>query len=158
MEKLKRVKRLLGHQLKDFSQAFLLDKLCDLAIMKYDPREKAARVSKNRKPAAVTPTWEITPRAGFTPAQETKRYIPAALKRAIWSRDQGRCTNYGTTAHRECDHCVPFALGGPTQLDNLRLLCRACNSAAAIRVFGQKHMDLASKSGPTKKHEQTMQA
>ena len=43
MEKLKRVKGLLGHQLKDFSYAALLDQLSDIAIKKYDPRERPVR-------------------------------------------------------------------------------------------------------------------
>ena len=92
---------------------------------------------------------EISARLGFMPppAQKTTRYIPAALKRGVWNRDQGRCTNCGSRAQLEYDHVVAFALGGATELDNLRLLCRACNAAAAIKVFGLTHRGRARASG-----------
>ena len=48
MEKLKRVKGLLGHQLKDFSYAALLDQLTDIAIKKYDPRERPVRATRKQ--------------------------------------------------------------------------------------------------------------
>ena len=142
MEKI-RVKGLLGHQLKDFTYAAILDTLCDIAIQKYDPREKSPRPPKVIKPAAVTPAQELKSR--ITPAQQTTRYIPAVLKRAVWIRDQGQCTNCGTTSYLECDHCIPFGLGSATELDNLRLRCRACNAAAAIKAFGLSHMEHVSR-------------
>ncbi|MEK7253056.1 MAG: HNH endonuclease signature motif containing protein, partial [Actinomycetota bacterium] len=54
------------------------------------------------------------------------RSIPATIRRALIARDGG-CTHPGCDRpHRWCDahHIVHWADGGPTSLDNLRLLCR----------------------------------
>ena len=61
------------------------------------------------------------------------RYIPVAVKREVWRRDQGCCSYVDPHSGRRCgsryrleiDHIVPFALGGPTELINLRVRCRA---------------------------------
>ena len=61
------------------------------------------------------------------------RYIPAAVKREVWRRDQGCCIYVDRHSGRRCgsryrleiDHVVPFALGGASELSNLRLCCSA---------------------------------
>jgi 5-methylcytosine-specific restriction endonuclease McrA len=61
------------------------------------------------------------------------RYIPAAVRRAVWRRDQGCCSFVDRHSGQRCssryrleiDHVVPFALGGANELSNLRLHCRA---------------------------------
>jgi 5-methylcytosine-specific restriction endonuclease McrA len=61
------------------------------------------------------------------------RYIPAAVRRAVWRRDQGCCCFVDRHSGQRCrsryrleiDHVVPFALGGANELINLRLHCRA---------------------------------
>ena len=63
----------------------------------------------------------------------TGRAIPAAVKREVWRRDQGRCRYVDRTSGRRCgsqhllqiDHVVPYALGGAAEPNNLRLLCAA---------------------------------
>ena len=63
----------------------------------------------------------------------TGRAIPAAVKREVWRRDRGRCSYVDHTSGRRCgsqhllqiDHVVPYARGGATEPDNLRLLCAA---------------------------------
>jgi hypothetical protein len=75
------------------------------------------------------------------------RYIPAALKREIWKRDQARCS-YRSPDGKQCssryalevDHIQPFALGGYTTLENLRLLCRAHNTYQAVLKLGSQAM------------------
>jgi 5-methylcytosine-specific restriction endonuclease McrA len=85
---------------------------------------------------------------GLLRAQEVRtrqesRYIPAALKRQVWARDKSRCTHPGCNSEYflETDHIVPLALGGKTELDNLRLLCRTHNLWAAIDKLGIERMD-----------------
>ena len=61
------------------------------------------------------------------------RYIPAAVRREVWRRDQGCCSYVDRHSGRRCgsryrleiDHIVPFALGGDAQPANLRLCCEA---------------------------------
>lgn len=54
-----------------------------------------------------------------------RRYIPAALRRALEARDK-ECVVPGCHArhHLEIDHIHGFALGGPTSLANTARLCR----------------------------------
>jgi hypothetical protein len=73
----------------------------------------------------------------------TSRHIPAATKRAVWHRDQGRCTwkspdgkPCDSRVRLELDHVIPYALGGATSYENLRLRCRAHNAREAVKVFG----------------------
>jgi len=71
--------------------------------------------------------------AGRQQPAPTGRGIPAAIKRAVWERDQGRCSYVDPTTGRRCssrhllqiDHIRPWARGGEARLDNVRLLCHA---------------------------------
>ncbi|MDE0220125.1 MAG: HNH endonuclease [Spirochaetaceae bacterium] len=61
------------------------------------------------------------------------RAIPARIRRRVWERDQGCCSYEDPVSGRRCasrhllqvDHIHPYALGGSTELQNLRLLCFA---------------------------------
>jgi hypothetical protein len=81
------------------------------------------------------------------------RQVPAALRRAVFERDEGRCTfrsdsgeRCRETAHLELHHLVPFARGGEHRLDNLTLRCRAHNALAAEQDFGRDFVALARDS------------
>jgi len=76
------------------------------------------------------------------------RYIPAAVRRAVWERDGGRCTYVDATGQRcreraclEFDHIDPYARGGPPAVSNLRLACRSHNGLAAEQVFGRDFIE-----------------
>jgi 5-methylcytosine-specific restriction endonuclease McrA len=68
--------------------------------------------------------------------------VPAAVKREVWARDEGRCAfigNSGRCIERgflEFHHVVPFADGGATDAANLQLRCRAHNAFEAEEWFG----------------------
>ena len=56
------------------------------------------------------------------------RKIPAALRRAVRERDGYRCTFPGCSTRRtEAHHILYWSLGGPTELENLLLLCSRCH-------------------------------
>jgi 5-methylcytosine-specific restriction endonuclease McrA len=81
------------------------------------------------------------------------RQVPAALRRSVFERDEGRCTfrsdsgeRCRETAHLELHHLVPFARGGEHRLDNLTLRCRAHNALAAEQDFGRHFVSLARDS------------
>ena len=86
----------------------------------------------------------LRPRTVARPRSRTSRHVPAAVRRAAWSRDRGRCAFVGTdgrctaTDFLEFHHLVPFARGGPTTLDNIELRCRAHNAHEAERDFGTR--------------------
>lgn len=78
----------------------------------------------------------------------SSRYIPAAVRRAVWSRDGGRCTYLDRHGRRcsetrglELHHRNAYARGGDHQLDNLGLLCRAHNGYLADQEYGREKMD-----------------
>lgn len=62
------------------------------------------------------------------------RRVPARLRQAVWQRDDGRCTICGSRYKVQIDHIIPWALGGTTSLENLRLLCQAHNLHEARRL------------------------
>jgi len=75
-------------------------------------------------------------------------HVPAHVKRAVWTRDGGRCQwplesggICGSTLRVEFDHVVPRARGGPSTVTNGRLLCAVHNQLAARCVFGDDLMD-----------------
>ncbi len=60
------------------------------------------------------------------------RVIPASVKNAVYERDEGKCTKCGSTHNLQFDHIVPYALGGKSTLENIRLLCFNCNQRNRI--------------------------
>ena len=85
-------------------------------------------------------------------ADTTGRHVPAAVKRAVWQRDQGRCAFVGVQgrcAERgflEYHHRVPYADGGATTSQNLELRCRAHNAYDAERWFRGRGEDLVREA------------
>jgi 5-methylcytosine-specific restriction endonuclease McrA len=78
----------------------------------------------------------------------TPRSIPAAVKREVWVRDEGRCQwptadggICGSTHRLQFDHVVPVARGGESTVRNLRLACAVHNDLAARQIFGDGWMD-----------------
>src|SRR5713226_833369 len=58
------------------------------------------------------------------------RRIPESLKREVRARDGNRCAICKRNLPPdilEVDHITPVALGGPTILENIQLLCPPCN-------------------------------
>ena len=58
-----------------------------------------------------------------------KSKIPADIRSAVIVRDNGRCRACGCSDpdFLECDHITPESLGGAATLENLMVLCGACN-------------------------------
>jgi hypothetical protein len=86
--------------------------------------------------------FAATPRPRKAPTIGARgRHIPSAVKRAVWARDEGRCAFTGSdgrcpkTGFLEFHHVEPFAAGGPADIDNLQLRCRAHNQHEADRYF-----------------------
>jgi 5-methylcytosine-specific restriction endonuclease McrA len=101
-------------------------------------REDLARRAERRKKTARK-----------TSTKSDSRHIPAPVKERVWTRDKGRCAFVGDNGRR-CSstrnlqfdhHPVPFARGGPSTADNLRLLCARHNLYAAGQTYGRRHME-----------------
>jgi len=129
--KLRRAQELLGHAVPSGDVAEVLDRALDLLVGQLEKRKFG--IGSQPRP--------LLPKA-------TTRSIAARTRNAVHERDGGTCTaakpngkRCNSTKNIEFDHIVPVALGGKSTVDNLRLVCRAHNQAAAEQVFGRDFID-----------------
>jgi hypothetical protein len=97
-------------------------------------------------PGANSPEQDL----GRVNGAKRSRHVAAAVVREVYLRDRGQCSfvseggrRCGERALLELDHVTPFAVGGASTPDNLRLLCRAHNRQHARNYFGQAYVDAA---------------
>lgn len=60
--------------------------------------------------------------------------LPESVRQEVLKRDGYRCLECGATEDLSIDHRIPRSKGGTHDLDNLRTLCRRCNSAKNNRL------------------------
>jgi 5-methylcytosine-specific restriction endonuclease McrA len=141
-DKLHYAQALLSHAVPVDDVAQVLDRALDALISQLERRKfgVGSRESRGRDEGQQAPDVAAV-------ADGTSRYIPVAIRRAVWERDQGRCTFISITGGRcrvrrdlELDHVVPFARGGKANIENLRLRCNSHNQYEAERVFGVDFM------------------
>jgi len=126
-EKLRRAQSLSRHTLAAGDVGAILDRALTLLIDDLERRRFARVASPQANPRESTPSG---------------RHIPAAVRRAVWQRDEGRCGFVGRTGRcretgfLEFHHVAPFAAGGAATADNIQLRCRAHNQYEARLFFG----------------------
>jgi len=132
-EKLGYAQALLGHALPSGDLGAVIERALDALIVQLEKRKFGATSKPHRQ----------TRRASSNP-----RHIPAAIKRAVWERDGGRCTFKSESGHRceardriEFDHVEAVARGGVASVEGIRLRCRAHNQYEAECAFGVGFMD-----------------
>jgi len=118
------------------------------------PRESSARKAKRQGAASVssgTTAYENRIRPGADGAGLVSRYIPKAIKRAVWYRDRAQCAFVSASGQRcverdflELHHVHPYALKGPATVANIALRCRTHNAYEAEMVFGARRIPPAS--------------
>ena len=121
-DKLRKAQALMRHRVPDGDPAAIIDRALD-ALLREAERTKCASVAH--------------PRASRQNGGDS-RHIPASVRRDVWKRDGARCAFEGRRGQRcaetdflEYHHVIPYALGGPTTIDNLELRCRAHNAYQA---------------------------
>jgi len=125
-DRLRRAQNLLRHSIPDGDVAAIFDRALTTLVEQLERSKLAA--------ARV-------PRRSRAPAGKSRR-IPAAVRRAVWKRDEGRCAfegpegRCGEPGFLEFHHVVPFAHGGRATVDNIQLRCRAHNQYEAVQDFG----------------------
>lgn len=77
---------------------------------------------------ADTGLWKIPKPQPSRPA------IPTAIRTAVYERDGNECLHCGAADDLTLDHIVPYSHGGPDTYENLRVLCRPCNSRRGNRI------------------------
>ena len=121
-----------------------LDDTCPLEALPIDTQERiAAAVALPYPPPAWiriqcamvrSRAWyEWYKQRGRSP-QTPRPKISASVRAEVMARDEGKCQICGTTDQPTLDHIVPFSLNGADTPDNLRVLCRPCNSRRGNRV------------------------
>ncbi len=96
-------------------------------------RTKPARASRYDRTTYAVITGRTDPE--WAPrVQPSRPGIPAALRRVVLDRDEHRCVSCGSADDLTLDHIRPWSLGGEDTEDNLRTLCRPCNSRKGARV------------------------
>ncbi len=124
-EKLRRVQALLRHTLANGDPAEIFDRALTLLLHDLE-RRRCAATSSPREPRE---------------AIRGSRHIPAAVKREVWQRDDGRCAFVGRNgrcaerAFLEFHHVQPYAAGGAATAANIQLRCRAHNAYEASLFF-----------------------
>jgi hypothetical protein len=133
-----RAQDLMRHTVPNGAPAEIVDRALTLLVEQLE-RSRTAAVS-NPRPAR--------------PARRRTRHIPASVRRAVWTRDEGRCAFVGSsgrcseTGFLELHHLEPFSIGGPSTVENLQLRCAAHNRYEGRLSFGsdavRERPDLAS--------------
>jgi hypothetical protein len=137
-DKLRGAQDLLRHTIPDGDPAAVFDRALTLLVSELE-RTRLAATKAQRRPRPTSPT---------------SRHIPAEVKRAVWTRDAGRCAFVGTngrcteTGFLEFHHVVPYATGGAATLENIELRCAAHNAHEAELYFGQRRPTLVRETGP----------
>ncbi|HEX9291575.1 MAG TPA: HNH endonuclease signature motif containing protein, partial [Anaeromyxobacteraceae bacterium] len=133
---------LLSHKVPNGDLAAVLRVAVRCAIERHGKRNGAVEPAheRTRKSPADRPTAIGKPAKVRAP-------IAAEVRRQVWRRDEGSCAWIGADGRRcgskwrlELDHIHPAALGGPSTVENIRLLCNAHNNLHAEQTFGRAHM------------------
>jgi len=176
-DKLREAQALLRHQVPDGDLAKIVALALDLLLA--DTKKKRFGVGKKVRPAPkkAEAEWSLRnqqpavalQQPGAAPRQPSEappeqpsssrrietRHIPAAIRRAVFERDAGRCAFVDARGQRcpehgglELDHLDGYARTKRHSLDRIRLACRAHNRHAADQMYGREFMEkkLAQRS------------
>lgn len=92
----------------------------------FDPRDINCKIWGHVCPVFIS-------KSGATETKEVRRegrYIPRDIMLKVVRRDSQLCQScfkYVRDDELEFDHIIPVSKGGPTSVDNIRILCRECN-------------------------------
>jgi 5-methylcytosine-specific restriction endonuclease McrA len=131
-ERLDEARALLGQTVRDGDLGTIVSRALDALV-----------VTLRKKKFAETDT----PRSARATRSES-RHIPAAVRRATSQRDRRQCTFVADDGRRctektrlEFHHEKPFARGGASTADNIRLLCSTHNALLAEHDYGREHIE-----------------
>jgi hypothetical protein len=133
-EKLERLRALMRSSVPDGDLAAIIE----AAVTEKLARLEGGRFGRTKAPRKSLEASDVSPRS---------RHVPAAVRRAVHDRDEGRCQYVNEQGRRctartavELHHRQPFALGGDHSLQNVSLLCRAHNRHLAEIDYGRVAM------------------
>jgi len=134
LDKLEAARAALSHARPGATAGEILEAGLDLVLAQHAKRRGLVEKPRKEPPASKS------------------ECVPTHVKRAVWARDGGRCQwpvdgggICGSTLRVELDHVIPRARGGPSTVENTRLLCAVHNDLAARHAFGDDWMDRFSR-------------
>jgi hypothetical protein len=137
LEKLEAARAALSHSRPGATNEGILEAGLDLLLERHAKRRGLVKKPQNKTRPCV------------------ESHIPAAVKREVWTRDEGRCQwpvqsggICGSTQRVEFGHRTSKALGGGSTANDLRLLCRFHNQLEAKQVFGDDFMNQFTRNAP----------
>jgi 5-methylcytosine-specific restriction endonuclease McrA len=129
-DKLERAKHLLSHVNPSGDLAVIVDRALDLLLTDLE-KKKLAKTDRPKRGQSAKP-----------------KTITRAARREVFARDGLRCSFVSADGKQcrakgllEIDHIQARALGGGSDLPNLRVLCRAHNRLMAEQAFGRVHIE-----------------
>ena len=140
-DKLERLRALMRSSVPDGDLAAIVEQ----AVTEKLQRLEARRFARTQAPRKTLSQSETSP---------TTRQIPAAVKRAVYERDGGRC-RYEDEQGRRCTarqglefhHRRPFGHGGDHSVANIALACRCHNGYLAEVDYGREAIARHRRSG-----------
>jgi len=143
-EKFEEVKNILSNKYtKGVSQEQLFLEAMEVFLDKKSPKRREARRQKRAKRVK-----NKSINKSCTSPTAASRIAPQKLKDQVLARDNFRCAFMGEDGKRcnamhglEIDHVRPWALGGGTTAENLRVLCKVHNKHLAQYSFGKEHIN-----------------
>jgi len=143
LEKIRLAKDMLGHAVPSGDDAAILDRAFT-ALLTQLARKKFAETPRP-KPCAPSEPASCGGKNSVGVMRTATRTVPAAVKRAVWVRDVGRCAFVGEGGHRcnerrfvEFHHVDPYALGGEGTVDGIALRRRSHNDYEGRIYFGDR--------------------
>jgi len=135
--KLEELKHLMSHKNPNMNYTELFAELADMALKKLKPKRTVGEVASRRSDSSAQKVTSRNP-----------RYVPQWLRQIVRAKAGDACSYVDPVSKRKCDskhlleidHIQPVALGGKTEIGNLRLLCRMHNQMAASEILGDKAM------------------
>jgi 5-methylcytosine-specific restriction endonuclease McrA len=131
--------------------------LTDEQLRREEPERKPEPEPQPQAKAKSKSKHEPQPEPQPEPPRQRGRHVPAAIRRAVFERDAGRCTYRSVsgercraTARLELHHSIALAQGGEHRLDNVSLRCHAHNALAAEQDFGR---DFVARARDSSQHE-----
>jgi hypothetical protein len=149
-EKLRRLQTLLRREVPDGDPGAIFDRAVTL-LLEHVEKRKLGLTAKPRSAPSIRPGTDSYIRTPIV----SSRYIPRAVKRAVWRRDGGQCAFVSSAGHRcternflEFHHIQPHAKQGPATVDNIALRCRRHNQYEAGVVFGPRATSIVREGPP----------
>jgi hypothetical protein len=136
------LRALMRHQVPDGDVGKILAKAISVLLERVR-KQKFAETSAPRSSSTSSP-----------PNVHPSRHVPAAIRRAVWKRDAGRCTFVSEGGRRcdsneflEFDHADGWSNTRAHSVAAITLRCRAHNQLRARQCFGEKHMKRFRRTG-----------